>query len=132
MADVLAFDLGGVLFSDGTRDFLEYAHQAYGVDRALAADLLHGALGSAYREGKLTRYDFWSAFRRALDLSASTDALEARWIDSYHLNESTRALIEELSRTHDVYYLSDNVAERVEAVERRYGFLRLFTGGVFS
>jgi FMN phosphatase YigB (HAD superfamily) len=31
-----------------------------------------------------------------------------------------------------VYYLSDNVAERIEAVERRYDFLRLFTGGVFS
>ena len=80
MLSVLAFDLGGVLFTDGTGEFIEYLHRTLGVDPARAGDLLNGALGSY----------------------------------------------------HDVYYLSDNVAERIEAVERRYDFLRLFRGGVFS
>lgn len=132
MVTVLAFDLGGVLFSDGTKDFVAHLHRAYGVDPARAGQLLTGDLGSRYREGRLTRDDFWSALRQTLGLSASQDDLAARWIDGYRLNEGTRDLIQELSRHHDVYYLSDNVAERVEAIERRYGFLRLFTGGVFS
>ena len=132
VVSVLAFDFGGVLFTDGTGEFVEYLHRTLGVDPARAGDLLNGALGSGYREGKLTRDEFWGAFRRALELSASPDDLEARWIDGYRLNEGTWDLIQELSQRYDVYYLSDNVAERIEAVERRYDFLRLFTGGVFS
>jgi HAD superfamily hydrolase (TIGR01509 family) len=129
---VLAFDLGGVLFTDGTAEFIDYLHSTFGVDRARAAELLGGAFGSSYREGKLTRNEFWIAFRRALALPASEDDLAARWIDGYQLNEGTLDLVQELSQRYDAYYLSDNVAERVEAVERRYRFLRLFKGGVFS
>lgn len=132
MVSVLAFDLGGVLFSDGTKEFLEYLHGTFGVEMARAAELLNGALGSSYREGRLSRNEFWSAFRQTLGLSTSEDELEARWIDGYHLNEGTRDLIQELSQRYDVYYLSDNVAERVDAIERRYRFLHLFNGGVFS
>jgi HAD superfamily hydrolase (TIGR01509 family) len=132
MVTVLVFDLGGVLFSDGTKEFLEDLHRTFGVDIARGGELLHGALGSSYREGRLSRNEFWSTFRHVLGLSTSEDELEARWVDGYHLNEGTRDLIQELSQRYDVYYLSDNVAERVDAVERRYRFLRLFKGGVFS
>jgi HAD superfamily hydrolase (TIGR01509 family) len=132
MVRVLAFDLGGVLFSDGTKDFIEYLHRQLDVDKARAEELLNGALGSRYREGKLTRNEFWSSFRKTLGLSASEDELAARWVDGYRIHKGTRDLIQELSPYYDVYYLSDNVAERVEAVERRESFLRLFKGGVFS
>ena len=129
---VLAFDLGGVLFSDGTQEFLDHMHRTYWVDEAQAAELLNGALGSGYREGRVSRDEFWTTFRRTLGLSASEDDLETLWIDGYRLNEGTRDLIEELSESYAVYYLSDNVAERIAVVERRYRFLRLFRGGVFS
>jgi len=94
---VLAFDLGGVLFTDGTREFIEYLNRTLDIDTVRAGELLNGALGSSYREGKLTRDEFWSGFRRALELSASEDDLEARWIDGYRLNEGTWDLIQELS-----------------------------------
>ncbi|MEV0269417.1 HAD family phosphatase [Hamadaea sp. NPDC050747] len=132
MARVLAFDLGGVLFSDGTTEFIHHVASAYGVDAADAGELLHGALGSSYREGKLTRAEFWRAFRETLKLTVSEDDLARLWIDGYRIHEGTRDLIQDLATRHDVYYLSDNVADRVEAVERRYRFLRLFKGGVFS
>lgn len=132
MVRVLAFDLGGVLFSDGTKEFIGYLHRSFGVDSARAGELLHGDLGSRYREGKLTRDEFWSTLRRTLGLSAGESELEASWLNGYRLDEGTRDLILDLSQHYDVYYLSDNVAERIAAVERRYGFLRLFKGGVFS
>ena len=132
MINVLAFDLGGVLFSDGTREFIEHLNRTSGVDTARADELLNGSLGSRYREGRMSQDEFWAAFRRALGLSASGPELAARWIDGYRLNEGTRNLIQDLSQDYDLYYLSDNVAERVEAIERRYHFLRLFKGGVFS
>ncbi|NUT37579.1 MAG: HAD family phosphatase [Hamadaea sp.] len=129
---VLAFDLGGVLFTDGTAEFAAHLHDDHGVDLAQARHLLTGPLGSAYRRGELTRDAFWHAFRQALGLSVPADELAARWIDGYRLDSGTRDLIRQLSRHHGVYYLSDNVAERVDAVERRHRFLGLFTGGVFS
>ncbi|NUO59946.1 MAG: hypothetical protein HOV78_25050, partial [Hamadaea sp.] len=132
MVRVLAFDLGGVLFSDGTAEFIQHLASAHGVDADDAEELLQGALGSSYREGKLTRAEFWRAFRAALKLTASEDDLAERWIDGYRINEGTRDLIQGLATRHEVYYLSDNVADRVEAVERRYPFLHLFNGGVFS
>nr|WP_296070298.1 HAD family phosphatase [uncultured Actinoplanes sp.] len=132
MVSVLAFDLGGVLFSDGTHAFLNYLHGAFGVDRERAGDLLDGDLGSRYREGKLTRDEFWRAFRRTLGLAAREDDLEARWIDGYRLRQETRDLIRQLAPHYGVYYLSDNVADRVAVLHRRYGFLNLFDGGVFS
>ena len=132
VVSVLAFDLGGVLFSDGTKEFIEYLHRSLGVHVARAEELLNGDLGSRYREGKLTSNEFWSIVGRRLGLSACQDELEARWVDGYRLNEATRDLIEELTQHYDVYYLSDNVAQRIEAVERRYHFLHLFKGGVFS
>ncbi|WP_018348664.1 HAD family hydrolase [Longispora albida] len=132
MVTVLAFDLGGVLFSDGTTEFADYLCETFGTDRAHAMELLNGALGSAYREGKLTRDEFWAGFRRGLGLPVPADDLEARWFDGYRVNEGTRDLIRDLAPHYDVYYLSDNVAERIEAVERRSPFLHLFKGGVFS
>ncbi|MEV6965125.1 HAD-IA family hydrolase [Hamadaea sp. NPDC051192] len=132
MVRVLAFDLGGVLFSDGTREFIEYLRRAHGVDTAHAGELLHGDLGSRYREGTVTRDEFWGTFRHTLRLEDSADDLAARWIDGYRIDEGTRDLIRDVSARYAVYYLSDNVADRVEAVEDRYGFLNLFTGGVFS
>jgi epoxide hydrolase-like predicted phosphatase len=129
---VPVFDLGGVLFSDGTKEFVADLHRRLGVDTARADQLLNGDLGSRYRQGELTREEFWGTFRQTLGLQARADELETSWIDGYRLDEGTRDLIEELSRSYDVFYLSDNVAERVEAVERRYRFLHLFKGGVFS
>jgi FMN phosphatase YigB (HAD superfamily) len=132
MVRALVFDLGGVLFSDGTEEFINRLHRAFGLDRTRSGRLLSGRLGSLYRQGRITRTEFWIGFRRALDLTASEDDLEAWWIDGYRLNEGTLALIRDLSPHYRLYYLSDNVAERVDAIERRYGFLRHFEEGVFS
>jgi 2-haloacid dehalogenase len=75
-----------------------------------------------------TRRPSRAAFDFARLRATSVDAT----IDGYRLNEGTQDLIQELSQRYDVYYLSDNVAERIEAVEPRCRFLRLFKGGVFS
>jgi hypothetical protein len=58
VVSVLAFDLDGVLFSDGTKEFIEHLHSTLGVDTARAGEMLNGPLGSSYREGRLTRNEF--------------------------------------------------------------------------
>lgn len=128
----ILFDLGGVLFSDGTKQFIDYLHDSLGIDKAKASGILNGELGSKYREGKMTRNEFWQAFKQQLALETSEDELEEKWISGYYLNEGTKKLIRELSPQYGIYYLSDNVQERIDIIERKYHFLSLFKDGVFS
>lgn len=44
----------------------------------------------------------------------------------------TKYLIEQLSKRYALYYLSDNVKERVDALDSKFHFLSLFKGGIFS
>lgn len=129
---VFAFDLGGVLFSDGTKQFIEYLQNQYGVSSEQASELLNSNLGSQYREGKISREQFWNAFKQELSLTVPTDVLEKKWIDGYVIDEKVREIIIELSSKHKVYYLSDNVKERVDVIDAKYHFLGLFEGGVLS
>ena len=132
MIKAILFDLGGVLFTDGTKQFIAYLHDELGVDAQQSSNLLSGQLGSQYREGKIGRNKFWETFKQELDLTASEDELEQNWISGYRLNEATKSLIQELSRRYDVYYLSDNVQERIDVIESKYHFLNLFKDGIFS
>lgn len=132
MVKAILFDLGGVLFVDGTEQFIGYLRDALGVDSTKASQLLKGELGSKYREGKITRDAFWQTFKQELSLTAPKEDLEEKWISGYHLNRGTKALIQELAKRYDVYYLSDNVQERIDVIERKYHFLSLFKDGIFS
>jgi HAD superfamily hydrolase (TIGR01509 family) len=58
--------------------------------------------------------------------------LEKKWIDGYELIQETKTIIEELSKKYKVYFLSDNVKDRVDATDKKYNFLALFEDGVFS
>lgn len=126
------FDLGGVLFSDGTRQFVEYLHDNYGVERSDANEVLAGDFGSAYRVGRMSRDEFWDRAIKFWEIDADTDTLEQQWISGYHLDEQVKELILALKKSYDVYYLSDNVKERVEVKDAEHNFIRMFTGGIFS
>jgi len=69
---------------------------------------------------------------KELDIQANIDELEQEWINGYQLIEETRDLVQELSKKYKVYFLSDNVKERVDQVSKKYNFLTWFKGGVFS
>lgn len=132
MVKTIIFDLGGVLFTNGTAVFVKKIVVRYGQDETTVRDVLEGELGSLYREAKISREEFWRGAREALELHEDMNELENEWIASYELIEGTKSIIQSLAKTYKVYFLSDNVRERVEQLERKYHFLSLFTGGIFS
>lgn len=132
MVKAIIFDLGGVLFTNGTDAFVRKIMTRYSLDEITVRDVLDGALGSLYREARISREEFWRRAIEALGLRESMDQLEREWIDGYELIEGTKKIIEALSKKYSVYYLSDNVRERVEQLEQKYHFLSLFSGGIFS
>ena len=133
MIQAIIFDLGGVLFANGTKKFSEHLAEKYQIDIDKAKALLDKSdIGNAYRTGKITRDEFWDEVKKQLALTEHTDVLEKKWIDVYVLTEKTRDIILELVKKYKVYYLSDNVKERVEAVDKKYNFKSWFDGGVSS
>lgn len=132
MIKAVIFDLGGVLFTNGTKQFITDLSETYHLDRETVKDVLDGTLGSQYREGKLSRNEFWEKAASQLHLTADIEALEDQWISGYKLIEGTKEIIMALAKHYKVYYLSDNVRERVDRINNQYSFLEWFEDGIFS
>lgn len=132
MISTIFFDLGGVLFTNGTRAFITYLCDTYTLPREKVEEVIDGDLGSLYREAKISRDEFWAQIIQQLDINANGAELLQQWINRYELIDGTKDLIQELKKDYKIYYLSDNVRERVEVLDKKYHFLQLFDGGIFS
>lgn len=132
MITTFLFDLGGVLFTNGTKKFIHEISSTYTIPEGVVKDMIDGEIGSLYRESKIDRDEFWKRVIESLNLKESSDLLEKKWIDGYEIMPKTKYLIEQLSKQYALYYLSDNVKERVDALDSKFHFLSLFKGGIFS
>lgn len=133
MIKVILFDLGGVLFTHGTTMLSEYIAKKHGKNPKDVYQLLnYSDIGNDYREGKITRDEFWNSFKHDLDIEDDTDDLEQKWFDVYTLIEPVKLIVNELRSKYRVYFLSDQARERAIAAEKKYNFINLFDGGIFS
>lgn len=130
---LILFDLGGVVFTNGTKKFIEWIAEKKQADRDWVGEVVDGDLGTVYREGQITKHEYWQKLREALSLTEPAEELEERWIGFYEVIEGTKQLIGELKeKGYRVWYLSDNVPERVEGLNKRFSFLGWFDAGVFA
>ncbi|HET9946694.1 MAG TPA: HAD family phosphatase, partial [Patescibacteria group bacterium] len=132
MITTIIFDLGGVLFTNGTKRLISFVSEEYGIDKEKVKEVMDGEIGKKYREAKIDRHIFWNHFLTELGISANSDFLEEKWIFGYELIEETKEIIDDLRQKYKVYFLSDNVRNRVDKIHERYGFLDWFEGGIFS
>lgn len=132
MIKTIIFDLGGVLFTNGTKKLVEFVSNEYKIDKAKVQAVMDGEIGRKYREAKVDRHEFWDHFLHELNIQADPDFLEDKWTMGFELIGDTRDIVTELSEKYPVYFLSDNVRTRVEKIQERYGFLDWFEGGIFS
>ena len=132
MIKAILFDLGGVLFTNGAKKFNHAIAARYNLDDDFVKSISDGEIGTKYRESKITRDEFWKYFLEKLNIKEDPDKLEKEWISYYELIEGTRDIIFDLAKKYRVYYLSDNVKERVDKLDERFGFLKWFTDGIFS
>jgi epoxide hydrolase-like predicted phosphatase len=133
MIKAIIFDLGGVLFTNGQKKFVDYLVKEFSLDKEKVKDIMdEGKIGTRYREAKITRDEFWKSVLHELHIEANIDDLEDTWISSYELIEGTRDIIQELSKKYKIYFLSDNVKERANKINAKYNFVDWFEDGVFS
>ncbi len=62
MIKVIIFDLGGVLFTNGTKRFVDLLSTRYRIDKEKIREIMDGEIGSLYREAKISRDAFWQRF----------------------------------------------------------------------
>ena len=132
MIRLILFDLGGVVFTNGTKLFIADMAAKYNLPVANLQAVFDGDIGTQYREGKIGRDQFWQEVLINLPFKESADELEKDWVNHYDLIPGMQELIAGLKRKLQVMYLSDNVRERVENLNERFKFLSWFDGGIFS
>src|SRR5260221_1110075 len=132
MIRTIIVDLGGVLFTNGTKRLIDFVVAKYGIEKEKVKAVMDGDIGKKYREAKIERDIFWKHFLGELHIHADPDFLEEQWILGFELIEETRDIVHDLSEKYKIYFLSDNVRTRVDKIHDRYGFLDWFEGGIFS
>lgn len=132
MYKLMLFDLGGVLFTNGTKKFIDNLSRRYDFSLQKVQDVIDGSVGTQYREGKIDRNEFWKRVINFLNLNEPAEKLEKEWIDGYEIIEGTKDIILSLKGKYKLYYLSDNVEERVQKLDEKFHYLHWFDDGIFS
>ena len=105
MYKLILFDLGGVLFTSGLKTFVKSLTSRYPLTEEEVKGVFDGGVGTLYREGSISRDEFWKRAIEALNLKENADTLEKEWIDGYVLIEKTKEIIERLGEKYKVYFL---------------------------
>lgn len=127
------FDLGGVLFTNGTKSFIASFSKDHALQEQEVKEVIDGELGTMYRENKITANEFWQRGLEKLGVGGEIKEYEKQWINAYDLIPGTMEVILKLrDGGYKVYYLSDNVKERVAMLNIKFSFLDMFDGGIFS
>lgn len=128
----IIFDLGGVLFVNGTKKFIISLSKKYNLDSEKVKGVIDGGIGSLYREAKITRDEFWRCALEELGIDENINTLEDEWIGGYELIEETKDLIIELGKKYKIYYVSDNAKELSEQLHKLHNFRSWFESGILA
>jgi len=129
---VIAFDLGGVLFSEGVSVATEKLARDYGYDKDVVASLLRFPISKDLRKGLIGDEEFWSWMQKQLPAGYNTELIKQTWYDSYVLDADIFALVKELKSRYRIWVFSGNIPSRIEYLDRKYGFRKWFDGEVYS
>ncbi len=135
MITTIIFDLGGVYFTDGTKITVVRISEKFGLDSEKVSNFLKTSnkFANLYRKGEITADKFWNEFKKSFGIEAENEELTRMWVESYEPIEGTIKIISRLKENGiRLYFLSDNVKERVEYLQEKYYFLKNFMDGIFS
>jgi putative hydrolase of the HAD superfamily len=128
----LVFDLGGVLFAEGKSIAVACLADRHGYDRAIVARILGSEKAVELRKGLISDEQFWRWAQRQVPSDWDAALIKQAWYDGYILDEDIRVLIETLRGRYKIIAFSGNIKSRVEYLEDKYHFRRLFDLEIYS
>lgn len=132
MIKAIVFDLGGVLFSEGKTLSIEKLATAYGYEKEAIKKILFSSKSADLRRGLISDEEFWQWARGELPPSYDCSLIQKEWYDSYVLDRDIFVLITHLKGKYRLIAFSGNVRSRVEFLEEKYRFRKLFDQEVYS
>jgi putative hydrolase of the HAD superfamily len=128
----VVFDLGGVLFAEGKSMAVACLAGQHGYDRGIVTRILSSEQAVELRKGLISDEQFWDWVQRQVPSDWDAALIKQAWYDGYILDEEIRALIETLRGRYKIIAFSGNIKSRVQYLEHKYRFRRLFDVEIYS
>lgn len=128
----VAWDLGGVLFTEGKSVAVVKLARDYRYDRELVTSLLLSPQSKDLRKGLIADDEFWAWVQDELPEGYEAATIRKVWYESYILDNHVVALTNKLKGQYKLIAFSDNIKSRVELLDQKYNFRRLFDREVYS
>jgi len=132
MIKAIAFDLGGVLFTEGKSVAYEKMKEDLGYDIEKIKYILTSSMSVDLRKGLIIDEDFWSWANRQLPEGYDTELIKKYWYDGYLLDDDVYRLAQKLKGKYKLLIFSGNIKSRIEYLKNRYHFRNLFDIEVYS
>lgn len=131
---VIIFDLGGVVFENGTHKAIKYLKEKYSFSDDLLEKIFYGKEALAFREGRFTPKEFWRFIDSILPKESRLTARNIRsiWYNFYIPPKGMLELLANLKRNYKLGILSGNIKERVDFLNEKYDFRKFFDFEVYS
>lgn len=136
MIKAIVLDLGGVYFTDGTIIALKKIYKLVDAPKKSVDEVFKASPhkeGFLYRTGKLTGKEFWELASKKLNLDRRTvPKLRDLWFSSYKPNRGMKELVTRLKKKYEMIVFSGNIRDRVNYLDRKYKFKKIFDKFIFS
>ncbi len=127
----IIFDLGGVLFENGTRSVMNYLRHQHLIEQDVLDDIFYSMKCFDLRSGKLSSSEYWNEVYLKYPMLNSLD-LKTIWYEHYTLNQSVSKIVEKLKKKYILGVFSDNIPDRVEFLKRKYSYHNNFDFELYS
>ncbi len=135
MIKVVSVDLGGVLFTEG-RKVLTQLNQKHNYDDTKIFQLIRGRHSKAaadWRRGKISEEKFWNNVEDNLPRHYDVGLIKKMWWDGYELDQNFFVLAKKIKNNgYKIMAFSGNVKDRINYLEKKYNFRKLFDREVYS
>jgi epoxide hydrolase-like predicted phosphatase len=132
MIKAIIFDLGGVVFRDGTKYAIQEMKEKLNFSEKLGLELLLGKPASDFRKGLLTSEEFWKYVQSKIPPKIKASKIKSIWYTNYISFPGMFELIKELNSKFKLGIISGNIKERIEYLNEKYDFRKYFDVEIYS
>ncbi len=130
----MVFDLDGVYFKNGTKNFLENLSSRYGVSLENAREVyLKSNLMKSYKKGEISGKEFWDWAIKQWGVDATQKEILKLLEEGYEINPKALKIIQKIRKEGiKAIICSNNFKERINVLEKRFNFQKDFDYVILS
>ena len=130
----IVFDLDGVYFQNGKKNFIRKVSDKFNIDRNIVADIfLKSDLMTRYKGGEIKGDDFWKNAIKIWKIKSTPKELIGILKEGYEVNDSAKKLIQEIrNKGFKTIICSNNFLDRIKILNEKFNFLEDFDFVILS